>query len=225
MKRAFDKGKVRHLPWIQLSQAKLTGEKLSDGKTTLNFPVVIKHHYGSRGEGNFKIESAKQFQTWIKGKTLGNYLVESYFGGAVEFRVHITNNGPIYSLRKMLKSDTPKEKRWVRNDETCVWITEYVQNKQNGNFVSFSTQESPTFDKPANWNEIVAECKKALTAIGGDVLAVDVKAQSNKTKGGRREKVDFYILEVNSAPSMGKITAQIYKKELPKILKSKYAGF
>src|SRR6185295_12245911 len=101
------------------------------------------------------------------------------------------------SLRKRLRNDVPKEKRWVRNDSTCVWITEYTQEKAaNGDFIRFTNQDSPDFDKPSNWDEIIEECKKALKSIGGDLLAVDVKAQGNKdNKGRKRPKVDFYILE------------------------------
>lgn len=226
MKEAFDKGGVKHLPWFPLNKAKLEGNNLTDGKTSLKFPVVVKSFYGSRGNGNFKLDSPKEFETWVAGKTRANYLVEQYYPGSVEFRIHITAHGPVYSLRKMLRDDVPKEKRWVRNDSTCVWITEYTQSKTpGGQFLSFTGIESPTFDKPGNWNEIIQECKKALSAVGGDILAVDVKAQSNNGQKGRRGKVDFYILEVNSAPSMGQITTYIYKKELPRILQNKYGDF
>lgn len=227
MKKAFDQGGVKHLPWILLRNASVKGDSVTDGKTTLKFPVVIKSFYGSRGKGNFKVNNAKEYEACIKGKTASNYLVETYFNGSVEFRVHITAYGPIYCLRKMLKTGIPEDKRWVRNDDTCVWITEYTQNKNaQGVFKSFSNVPNPVFDKPSNWAEIIQECKKALTATGGDLLAVDVKAQSNKDgKGNKRGKVDFYILEVNSAPSIGNITGIIYKQELGKILRNKYANF
>lgn len=225
MKECFDQGKVKHLPWMRLSKAKLQNGALTDGKITINFPVVIKQHFGSRGKGNYKVDTPEQFTSIIKGKNLADYLVETYFSGAVEFRVHITAYGPIYCLRKLLKENVPKEKRWVRNDSTCVWITEFTQNKQGKKFLNFTGQDSPTFGKPRNWKEIIDECKKALRSIGGDLLAVDIKAQSNvDSKGRARDRVDFYILEVNSAPSIGEITGLIYKKELPKILDNKYGN-
>lgn len=213
---------------MPLNEAKLNkSNQLTNDKHTLDFPVVIKHNYGSRGKGNHKIDTPEAYKTFVKGKTLSHYVVEPFYSGVAEYRIHITAHGPIYCLRKMLKSDVPKEKRWVRNDSTCVWITEFAQNRDaNNNFISFKAQDNPKFDRPNNWNEIIKECKKALEAIGGDVLAVDVKAQSSRDKkGNKREKVDFYILEVNSAPSMGDITLEIYKKQLPVILNNKYGNF
>lgn len=226
MKKAFDAGGVKHLPWMQLREAKIEKDKITNGKVTLSFPVVVKSYYGSRGNGNYKIDTPEALKKFMENNSVGNYIVEQFFNGVMEFRVHITANGPIYSLRKMLKDDVPAEKRWVRNDSTCSWITEFTQNKSaNGTFISFTAQDSPKFDKPGNWNEIVEECKKALKAIGGDLLAVDIKAQSNKdSKGNRRKAVEFYILEVNSAPSIGNITGIIYSKEIPKILEYKYAN-
>lgn len=225
MKKAFDKGGVKHLPWLPLSAGTVQGDCFVSGETKLKFPLIVKSRYGSRGEGNHKIDTPKDFNTFLsKGVTKANYIVEPYFSGPVEFRIHISKDGPIYSLRKMLKTNIPEEKRWVRNDDTCVWITEFAQNRTaNGKFISFKVQDNSKFDRPGNWNEIVEECKKALKAVGGDLLAVDVKSQSSyDSKKHRREKVEFYILEVNSAPSMGEITTEIYKRELPAILRSKY---
>lgn len=227
MKQAFDKGKVKHLPWFQLKDAKATDKGITDSKETFAYPFVVKSYFGSRGEGNHKISTLKEFNDLkTSGKLSQGHIVEPFYTGTVEFRVHIANYGAIYSLRKLLKSDTPKEKRWIRNDDTCVWITEYVRKDANGRFLCFTSTPNPSFDKPNNWNEIVKECIKALEAVGGDLLAVDVKAQSNKdSKGHRRGNVDFVILEVNSAPAMGEITAEIYKEHIPKILEAKYGAF
>lgn len=226
MKKAFDTAGIKHLPWILLSTARIEDGKLTDGTTTLDFPVVLKHFYGSRGEGNYKIDTPEQYINTIKGKTPENYLIEPFYSGTVEFRIHITSFGPIYCLRKMLREDTPKENRWYRNDSNCVWITEFKQVKHGDNFIRFSHEAHPDFNKPNNWNEILEEAIKALKSVGGDILAVDVKAQSNiDSKDRKREKVEFYILEVNSAPAMGAITAQIYKEQLPNILQAKYGCF
>lgn len=227
MKRCFDKGSVKHLPWIPLNEAKIEGNSITNGKIIINFPIIVKSHFGSRGVGNHKFITVDELSKFLKNNTASHYIVEPYFSGTVEFRIHITENGPIYSLRKLLKTDTPKDKRWFRNDSNCVWITEFAQNRdQRGNFISFKTQDNDKFDRPGNWNDIIAECKKALRSVGGDVLAVDVKAQSNRdSKGRKRDQVEFYILEVNSAPSMGDITTEVYKRELPRILSNKYDNF
>lgn len=227
MKRCFDKGSVKHLPWMPLNEAKVQGETITNEKITINFPIIVKSHFGSRGVGNHKFTTAAELTKFLKNNNASHYIVEPYFSGTVEFRIHITEAGEIYCLRKLLKSDTPKDKRWFRNDSNCVWITEFAQNRdQRGNFLGFRTQDNDKFGRPGNWNEIITECKRALRSVGGDLLAVDVKAQSNKdSKGRKRDKVEFYILEVNSAPSMGDITTEIYKKEIPLILSRKYDNF
>jgi hypothetical protein len=95
------------------------------------------------------------------------------------------------------------EERWHRHDNNCVWILE----------------ENPLFDKPNNWEEIVAECVKALTAVSLDIAAVDIKVQSATNKQGvLRESPEFIILETNSAPSLGDITANKYVEQLTNML-------
>ena len=52
-----------------------------------------------------------------------------------------------------------------------------------------------------------------------DILAFDVKVQSNKTsKGTRRTNPKWIILESCSAPSFGEITTEKYLIEIPKVL-------
>lgn len=217
MKQCFDKLKVKHLPWFPLRGTTFSKTGVTNGTIDMKFPVIIKHHHGSRGNGNHKIDTAEQYETFVKKhqSTLGEYIVEKFFSGTKEYRVHITAYGPIYSLRKMLKEEVPDEKRWVRNDSTCVWIMEkQVVKTAKGNFLRFSHKDGEKFEKPKNWNLIIEECQKALQAVGLDLGACDIKTQS---KGD-----DFYIIEINSAPSLGEITAEVYKQELPKILTYKY---
>jgi len=224
MKQAFDEGGVKHLPWMKLSEAVATEKGITNEKVTLKYPVVLKHIFGSRGRGNYKIDNLQQFQETIKNKQKSSYILEQFFNGSREYRVHITKNGPVYSLRKMLKDEVPKEKRWVRNDSTCSWIMEHqaIAGK-NGEFLGFQKEDSTQFDKPVNWDKIIEHCKKALQATKLDIGAVDLKVQSAKDKDGKpRKEPDFVLIEINSAPSLGKITSEIYIKELPKILEEKY---
>ena len=168
----------------------------------LPYPIVAKHHFGSRGNGNYLLNSQQELQAWMKGKDLSNYLFEKFYNYVREYRLHVSANGCFYTCRKMLKSDIPKEDRWFRNDSNSVWVLE----------------ENPLFDRPANWTKIVEESVKALKATGLDFGACDVRVQSSKTeKGKKREEIDFIIVEINSAPSFGDITAEKYLQELPKI--------
>ena len=130
-----------------------------------------------------------------------SYIIEKYYNYSKEYRLHVTKDGCFYACRKMLKEDA--EERWHRHDMNSVWIME----------------ENPLFDKPSNWDSIVGECVKALNAVGLDIGACDVKVQSEK---GKRNDFtpDFIILEINSAPSLGEVTAQKYIQKLSQIVES-----
>jgi glutathione synthase/RimK-type ligase-like ATP-grasp enzyme len=197
MKRAFKANNIKTADWWETSTLPAKKE----------YPLIIKPFYGSRGEGITLVKNDTEFNNWSKGKNLSNYIYERYYSFSREYRLHVTKDGCFYTCRKMLKSDTPKDKRHIRNDSTCVWILE----------------NNPQFDKPKNWDNIVQESIKALKAVGLDVGAIDLRVQSAKTeKGTIRDNPDFIIIETNSAPSFGNITRQKYLEEIPKILKSKY---
>lgn len=173
----------------------------------LPFPIISKHIFGSRGRGNIKHDNVESLQEWLNGKTLGNYIFEKFYNYNREYRLHVTEDGCFYTCRKMLKTDTPDNKRWYRNDDNCVWIM----------------QSNDAFDKPSNWGKIEKECVKALKAVGLDFGAVDLRIQSSTNKKGEvRNNPEFIIVEINSAPSFGEVTAQKYIEELPKLLQKKY---
>lgn len=185
--------------------------ELNEGAITLHelpYPIVAKHRFGSRGTGNTLLNSVEELQAWMSRKTLGNYIFEEYFkGGVREYRLHVNQQGCFYTCRKMLKSDVPQEQRWFRNDSNSVWIVE----------------ENEQFDKPVNWDVVVAESVKALVAVGLDVGAIDLKIQSRLDKRESvRENPEFIVLEVNSAASFAEGTTAKYKQQIPIILTNKY---
>jgi glutathione synthase/RimK-type ligase-like ATP-grasp enzyme len=173
-----------------------------------NDTIVAKTCFGSRGEGMKLIRSQQEFDSFIATtRNLSHYLFEPYFSGVREYRLHCTEDGCFYTCRKVLRSDVAEENRWYRNDSNCNWLME--------------TNEG--FDKPVNWDSIVAECVKALKALGLDMAGFDVRVQSATTSKGKvRENPDFIILESNSACSLGEVTAQKYLAEIPKVLTKKF---
>lgn len=207
MKQAFDKAKASNAPWIRLNKAgtpefKKWLESVGFDKNM----IIIKHRFGSRGNGNYLIKTQKDLNSFISQRKggLDSYIVEEYMSYTVEYRLHVTERGCFYTCRKVLKNDTPKEKRFQRHDDNCSWLIE----------------TNPKFNKPANWKEIVDDCVKILKAMGADVLAFDVKCTSKKnSKDG---KVKWIIIESCSAPSFGQVMIDKYKKELPLIVEHKY---
>ncbi len=199
MKQCFSVAGVKTANWTPLTD--------KDRLNSLKFPVVSKSLTGSRGRGNILHKTLEQFQRWAKGVAdTGNYIVEEFHDYVREYRLHVTRDGCFYTCRKMLKSETPEKDRWYRNDSNSTWILE----------------DNDQFDKPSNWKQIVAECVKALVAVGLDVGACDVKVQSAKDGKGRiRPNPEFIVIEINSAPSFGNVTLTKYLEEIPKILKAK----
>lgn len=186
----------------------LNQDNITIGVADLPYPIVAKHIHGSRGTGNYLLKTQEELNAWLPGKTLNNYIFEKFYDYTREYRLHVTKNGCFYTCRKMLKEETPADKRWFRNDSNSVWIVE----------------DNPAFDKPVNWNAIVNESVKALSSVGLDIGAIDVKVQSAKDKKGRvRPEPKFIILETNSAPSFGEVTLQKYLTEIPKVLREKKA--
>lgn len=194
-------------PWVYAQQWNNDGYK--GDKIHLNnllYPIVAKHIFGSRGRGNTLINSEEELTNWIKNKTLSQYIFEKFYNYNREYRLHVTEEGCFYTCRKMLRKDTPEDKRWFRNDSNSNWIVE----------------ENPDFDKPVNWDNVITESVNALKAVGLDFGAVDLRIQSSKdNKGKTRENPDFIVVEINSAPSFGEITTKKYIEEIPKILKRK----
>ena len=106
----------------------------------------------------------------------------------------------------MLRDGTPDSQKWFRNDSNSVWIMD----------------TNPSFDRPSNWNAIVAECVNALRSTGLDIGGFDVKVQSaTDERGRRRTNPDFIIIESNSACSHGEVTAVKYKDELNRLITKK----
>jgi carbamoylphosphate synthase large subunit len=175
----------------------------------LPFPIIAKNHFGSRNQGNTKLDNHEEFTKWAdkEGRNLSRYIFEQFHNYAREYRLHVTAEGCFYTCRKMLKEGTPDQDKWYRNDEHCVWIRE----------------ENALFDKPSNWDKVVKQSVKALEAVGLDIGAVDLKIQSAKTaKGNVRKDPKFIVIEINSAPSFGDVTTEMYVKQLPIVINNKF---
>lgn len=207
MKQCFTRDSVKTADWWTVETLG-GGYLFSNNMDMINlpYPIIAKHLYGSRGRGNTKLNSQEELTEWMRGKTLSNYIFEKFYNYSREYRLHVTEDGCFYTCRKMLKENTPEDQRWFRNDSNSVWMLE----------------NNPSFDKPVNWAEVVEHSVKALNAVGLDIGAVDLRIQSSKhSNGDMREYCDFIVLEINSAPSFGDITAEKYAIELPRLINKK----
>jgi len=207
MKNCFSKNTVKTAQWWTCATM-AGGYLFSDNMdmATLPYPIVAKHHFGSRGEGNTLIHNVGELNVWLKGKTVSNYIFEKYYSYAREYRLHVDSEGCFYTCRKMLKEGTPENEKWHRHDSNSVWILE----------------NNPSFDKPSNWEDVVKHSVLALNSVGLDVGAVDLKIQSETDGKGRKRTPDFIVIEINSAPSFGEQTLQKYMQQIPIIAKRKY---
>lgn len=212
MKQCFTEHDVKTADWFTTNGEtwiRKNGEMTIMNLPDLPYPIVAKHIFGSRGRGNTLINNQQELEAWLVGKTLNNYIFEKFYNYSREYRLHVSENGCFYTNRKMLKSDTPEDKRWYRNDSNSNWWIE--------------TNEG--FDKPVNWDTVVAESVKALKAVGLDFGAVDLRIQSRFDNKDRvRENPEFIVVEINSAPSFGEGTLQRYLEEIPKMLIKKKNG-
>ena len=197
MKELFEEHEIKTAPWSHLEDF-INFEDVEEEK---QFPMIIKHIHSSKGEGIYFIENQEQLDAFVDEHkdSLSKYIIEKYLSYSKEYRLHVTKDGCFYACRKMLKNDA--EDRWHRHDVNSVWILE----------------ENPLFDRPTNWDDIVAECVKAMQAIGLDICSCDVKVQTSK--GRKNDFVpEFVILETNSASSLGEVGLEKYKVQLKKMI-------
>lgn len=211
MKQKFTEAGVKTANWGRASdwdrlprEGAIQFNTDTNGSEGLSFPIIAKSLFGSRGRGNIKIDNQEQLNQWAASKDLNNYIFEEFIKMSREYRLHITQDGCFYTCRKLLRNDAP-EGTWQRHDDVCSWALE----------------TNPSFKKPANWNDIVADCIKAQQALGLDICAFDVMVQGAKD-GKERENPEWNICESCSAPSFGSITLQKYIEEIPKVLNKKY---
>lgn len=220
MKECFEQAEVKTAFWCRYDE--------KDKLNSMEFPIVAKHIFGSRGTGNTLIKSSEELESWLKGKQLNQYIFEKFYNYGLEFRLHVTEEGCFYSCRKALKSDVPESEKWRRHDDICVW---YRQYDDAGNL-------KEDFQMPNSWQDIETDCIRALKAVGADILSFDVRVQSAvNNKGKVREYQDYILIECNSASSLGDFqynsripfnqqessyVAKKYVEEIPKILKRKF---
>lgn len=205
MKQKFDEAEVRTPKWFHQEEGTLEDfkEAIVNKMAEWEGDAIVKRFNSSKGVGIHLIHDEESLNTFIellrsRHDNPSNYVVERFSTYNKEYRLHITKDGCFYACRKMLKNDA--EVRWHRHENNSVWIVE----------------DNPLFSKPNNWDAIIADCVKALNAVGLDIAAFDIKVQS------KQDNPKWLILECNSAPGLGEVGLGKYKELLPTIINNKY---
>lgn len=204
MKQKFTEAGVKTADWLTYKDGHFRAHNTNLITEIVEYPIVAKSHFGSRGVGNTKFNTKEELEAWLPNKNLNNYIFEAFVKMTREYRLHVTKFGCFYTCRKLVRSDAPED-TWQKHDDVCNWVLE----------------ENPSFKKPKNWNDIVADCIKAKDALELDICAFDVGVQGSKD-GVERENPEWVIFESCSAPSFGEITSKKYIEILPKLLIDKY---
>ena len=194
MKECFDSTGVSTPEWYMTVTDVIDAQENTAG--ILDKPVVAKLIYGSRGAGMHLIRTMDDLEEFanINKHRLSRWYFEQYYNYTKEYRLHVgKGQGCFYTNRKMLKSDTPEDQRWYRNNSNSVWFME----------------DNEKFDKPETWSDIEQDCMYAMHSCGLDFGACDVRVN---------KEGDWKIIEINSAPSFGAITEQKYREVIPKIV-------
>ena len=192
MKKAFDNAGVHHAEWFLYTNRNDFNAKLEEYGC-----IIAKHKHSSKGNGIFLIQTMDDFDQLSRSENLSNFIFERYYTYAREYRVHVTKFGCFYASRKMLITDATE--RWHRHSNNSVFINE----------------ENPDFKIPETWNDIVADCIKALKELCLDIAAFDVKVN---------RRGDWILLESNSAPSLKERGIERYKATLKQIIEDKLNG-
>ncbi len=202
MKQAFDKAGVPTAEWYILRDGlfvkqgpNASGEGVMPEE--LPFPMVVKNIFGSRGEGNTKVDNIEELNAALRTvQNSSNYIFEKFYNYAKEYRIHVSEFGPFLVWRKVRRSDVPQEKRWYFNSETCNWLSP-------GN---------SSFDMPVNMDYAYKAAVAALKAVGLTIGGVDLRIQS---KGASPK---FIVVEINSACAQAEQTSEAYIQEFQKIV-------
>lgn len=191
MKKAFNECGVHTAEWFVAYNRADAKDKVRRNLLAWNV-IIAKRLNSSGGRGIYLIQRVEDLEQIHDDIT--KYIFEKYYNYTKEYRIHVSMFGCFYTSRKMLRNTATV--RWHRHSENSVFINE----------------ENPMFDKPSNWDEIVADCVKALKHMQLDIAAFDIKC----TRDGR-----FILLESNSAPALGEQGIEKYKNELIKIINYK----
>ncbi len=205
MKQRFDMARVVTAKWTRNYADLFIEEKC------LQFPIIAKHRFGSRGTGNYKLENEEKLISWSKNKNLPMYIFEEYVPYSKEYRMYCTQDEVFLMARKLLRNGENGEQRHIDNSN---FVYEF-QPDDDGNLTIMINEQ---FKHPNNINILMEQSCLAIKAVELDIGCVDIKVQQNSVKGIKRDNPKFIIIETNSAPGCGNVLTKV----LYDLIKRKY---
>lgn len=178
----------------------LTAQEAAQFMRDTGRAVVAKRNNHSKCRGMYRFNTVEELDNSQDRRVFNPelYYFEEFVSCNREWRVHVSvgQDNEVVAYRKCLRPEID-EKPWFRNLDNC--------------YFKLDCEE----DKKENWNEIIAECKRAIEVLGMDIAAVDIG--ENTRKGAR----DFYIFEVNSAPGMEEHTRRHYEQAIDTLVQQR----
>jgi D-alanine-D-alanine ligase-like ATP-grasp enzyme len=196
MKRCFTERNVTQAIMYHGSFQNIDTIKAHFGITSAEYQLVGKAICGFQGKGMVLINNDTELREFCRTHTPQNFFIELFYNYGREYRLHATQSEVFLTWRKLRSKDATE--RWFFNSHNCNWVGEGNQ----------------LFNKPANWDQLCMEAVNAVTAVGLDIGAVDIRVSSQDTR-------QFIVCEVNSAPALGEDGIEAYREQIRKILINK----
>jgi len=159
-------------------------------------PMVGKQIIGFKGHGMQLLQTNDELDQFIRSHSPNVYFLERFYNYAREYRIHATSDHSFLSWRKLRRADA--EQRWFFNSTNCNWVGE----------------DHELFQRPNNWDELCNAAVMAVRSVGLDIGAVDIRVQG-------RNNPDYIVCEVNSAPQLGEVGIEHYRREITNIINNK----
>lgn len=157
------------------------------------YPCVLKGIVRSCGTSVYVCNNKKEYDKAVRDLyARKGHIIEPLFEATSEYRLHCTRKEVFFSVKKI-----------KRNPEDII-----INHNNHYNIREFLM--------PRLWNEIKAECIKAMNVLDLDIACFDVMYSSKNNN-----KHEFWIAEANTNPELLKNTFDAYVKALDKLIREK----
>lgn len=155
------------------------------------YPCVVKGVVRSMGTKVFVTRDDKEYRDACRNLK-HDVMIEPLFNTTSEYRLHCTQDEVFFAVKK------------IKENPLDIIVT----NRNHYNIKDFV--------KPRLWEEIKAECLKAIKALGLDICCFDVLYDSSNDNQHK-----FTIAEANTNPELLTNTYNAYNSALAKLIRNR----